>query len=95
MESLDKELTPTLCPCCGQPVDPAKLRETPNSARPVLLTMDEVAELLRVHKNTVANYIKDGRLAAVKMREGRTVLIDQRNALALLEPVKAGKDKTT
>lgn len=71
---------------------PGKGPDSPDPARPVLLTMDEAAQLLRVHKNSIMNYIKDGRLAAMKVRGGRLVLIDQRDVLALLEPVKPGKD---
>ena len=92
MESMEQELTPTVCPCCGQAMDSAKVGVIPDAARSVLLTMDEVAVLLRVHKNTVANHIKAGRLAAVKVREGRTVLIYLRDAMALLEPIKARKE---
>jgi excisionase family DNA binding protein len=57
------------------------------AATPVFLTMDEAAHLLRVHKNTIANQIKAGRLPAMKMRGGRTVLLDQSDVLALLEPI--------
>ena len=80
------------CPAAPEretpPPFPAALPSDPvPDPAPVFLTMDEAAQLLRVHKSTIANQIKAGRLPAMKMRGGRTVLLNQRDVLALLEPI--------
>ena len=54
---------------------------------PVYLTMDEAAKLLRVSKDTIRNRIRAGVLPALRLKGGQTVLIDQRDVLALLEPI--------
>jgi len=48
-------------------------------------TPAEVAELARVHRSTILNYIASGRLYAVKLSE-RTYRIPARAVLRLLEP---------
>ncbi len=49
---------------------------------PLLLTVDEVAELWRVNRRTVANYINDGKLAATK--PARSWRINREDALAFV-----------
>ena len=57
---------------------------------PVYLTMDEAARLIRVCKGTIRNRIKSGKLPAKRLRDGQTVLVDQRDVLALLEDIRPG-----
>jgi excisionase family DNA binding protein len=45
----------------------------------------EVAELAGVHPTTILNYIRDGKLYAVKLSE-RTYRIPMRSVLKLLDP---------
>jgi excisionase family DNA binding protein len=45
----------------------------------------EVAEMAAVHPSTILNYIKDGRLYAVRLSE-RTIRIPARAVLKLLAP---------
>lgn len=45
----------------------------------------EVAELARLHPTTILNYIRDGRLYAVKLSE-RTYRIPARSVRTLLDP---------
>ena len=54
---------------------------------PTFLTMDEAAKIIRVSKDTIRNRIRAGLLPALRLKGGQTVLIDQRDVLALLEPV--------
>ena len=52
---------------------------------PTYLTVQEVADLLRLHPRTVRNWIRDGRLKAKKITAStKGLLIDQRDALGLL-----------
>ena len=60
------------------------------AAVPVLVTMDEAAKLIRVSKGTIRNRIRSGELPAKRLRGGQTVLIDQRDVLALLEDIPPG-----
>lgn len=57
---------------------------------PEFLTQSEAAALLRVHINTISNKIKSGELPALRMKGGRSLLLDRRDVLALLEPVEVG-----
>jgi excisionase family DNA binding protein len=64
-------------------------------ARSVTLQLDkafyapkEVAELVGVHPTTILNYIRDGKLYAVKLSE-RTYRIPLRSVLKLLDPESA------
>ena len=50
------------------------------------LTPQEVAELLGVSRRTITNWIKTGKLPALKI--GRTVRIKREALLALSEPPK-------
>jgi excisionase family DNA binding protein len=56
---------------------------------PVFLTLDQAAALLQCHKNTIRNQIDAGRLPAKRLRGGRSVLVDRRDVLALLEDIPA------
>jgi excisionase family DNA binding protein len=50
---------------------------------PLLLTTEEVADLLRVHINTVKTMVRAGKLPAVKV--GRAWRIKRSDVLALLD----------
>ena len=56
-------------------------------AAPALITMDEAAQLIRVSKGTIRNYIKAGKLPAKRLNGGQKVLIERRDVLALLEDI--------
>ncbi len=57
-------------------------------AKNELLTTDEVAERLRVSKQTIRNMIDRGELRAVKVgRQYRVVSADVDNLLSVLSPV--------
>lgn len=43
------------------------------------LTVEQVAELLQVHWQTVLNYIKNGKLRAVKLGKGYRINKDELN----------------
>ena len=58
--------------------------------RPVFVTMDEAAEMLRVSKATIRRRIRDGELPAKRLRGGQTVLIEQQHVLSLLEDIPPG-----
>ena len=62
------------------------------SANPVFLTMDQAAQLLHVSKQTIRRRIRDGELPAKRLRGGQTVLIDQKDVLALLEDIIPGTE---
>ena len=52
---------------------------------PTYLTVQEVADLLRLHPRTIRNWIRDGRLKAKKIATStKGLLVDQRDALGLL-----------
>lgn len=76
------------------PASPA-IQELPTAAepapsRPVFVTMDEAAEMLRVSKATIRRRIREGELPAKRLRGGQTVLIEQQHVLALLEDIPPG-----
>lgn len=56
-------------------------------ARPDILGVDEAAELLDVHSQTVRNYIRSGKLPAYRLAGERYIRILRRDLLALLERV--------
>ena len=60
--------------------------------RPVFVTMDEAAAMLRVSKRTIRRRIIDGDLPAKRLRGGQTVLIEQQDVLALLEDITPGTE---
>lgn len=64
--------------------------DTSPDSLPMYLTMDEAALLIRVSKGTIRNLIKSGQLPAKRLRGGRTVLVDRRDVLALLEDIRPG-----
>ncbi len=64
---------------------------TPNAST-VFLTMDQAAELIHVSKQTIRRRIRSGELPAKRLKGGQTVLIDQRDVLALLEDIVPGTD---
>jgi excisionase family DNA binding protein len=61
-------------------------------AYPVFLTMDQAAELIHVSKQTIRRRIRSGELPAKRLRGGQTVLIDQKDVLALLEDIVPGTE---
>ena len=64
----------------------------PVSALPIFVTMDQAAEMIHVSKATIRRRIQSGELPAFRLRGGQTVLIDQKDVLALLEPIKPGTE---
>lgn len=56
-------------------------------AQPDLLSVDEAAELLGVHSQTVRNYVRSGKLPAYRLAGERYLRIFRRDLLALLERV--------
>ena len=62
------------------------------SAHPVFVTMDQAAQLIHVSKQTIRRRIRDGELPAKRLRGGQTVLIDQKDVLALLDDIVPGTD---
>ena len=62
----------------------------PAPSRPVFVTMDEAAEMLRVSKATIRRRIREGELPAKRLRGGQTVLIEQQHVLSLLEDIPPG-----
>lgn len=49
------------------------MKDAPEGLEPVGLTLKEAADLLRVHENTLAKLLQDGRVRGVKIgREWRT-----------------------
>lgn len=59
-----------------------------------ILGVDEAAELLSVHSQTVRNYIRDGKLPAYRLAGERYIRILRKDLLALLErvPTDAAED---
>ena len=55
---------------------------------PELLTLDETAELLRVSTRTVHEWIKIGRLPAVRLPGSRKVLVPREGVAAALQPYR-------
>ena len=72
---------------------PTTASSTATSAvHPVFVTMDQAAQLIHVSKQTIRRRIRDGELPAKRLRGGQTVLIDQKDVLALLEDIVPGTD---
>ena len=59
---------------------------------PNYLTVDEAAALLRANPATIRNRIRRGELPAKRLKGGKTILLDQRDVLALLEDAREGLD---
>ncbi len=47
----------------------------------MVLTVDECAKLLKVHKNTIYNWINEGRLKTLPRRKGGKILIIESSIL--------------
>lgn len=63
-------------------VSPASSRE--------LFTVDQAAELLGLHHQTLRGYIKNGKLPAYRLAGEKVLRIKRENLMALLEPVPVG-----
>jgi excisionase family DNA binding protein len=62
------------------------------AAHPVFVTMEQAAEMIQVSKQTIRRRIRSGELPAKRLKGGQTVLIDQKDVLALLEDIVPGTD---
>lgn len=60
-----------------------------NSTSNDLLTIKETAELLKLHENTIRNFILRGTLKAERI--GRSIRIQKANVDALLTPFNGGE----
>ena len=56
------------------------------------MTMEQAAQILHVSKQTIRRRIRDGELPAKRLQGGQTVLIDQKDVLALLEDIIPGTE---
>lgn len=83
-----QELPPASVPFL--PTEGSALAPGSGSSIPVFLTIEDAAKLLHVSKGTIRNRIRSGALPAKRLRGGQTVLIDQRDVLALLEDIPPG-----
>lgn len=67
--------------------------QVPGTApHPVFVTMEQAAQILHVSKQTIRRRIREGELPAKRLKGGQTVLIDQKDVLALLEDIIPGTD---
>lgn len=68
--------------------------EKGTQAQPDILSVDEAAEELNVHSQTVRNYVRNGKLPAYRLGGERYIRILRRDLLALLErvPTEAPED---
>lgn len=74
-------------PASGEPPSPAAI--SPASSRE-LFTVDQAAEFLGLHHQTLRGYIKSGKLPAYRLAGEKVLRIKREDLLALLEPVTAG-----
>ena len=74
------------------PAPPPAPEAAPAASVPVLVTMDQAAAMIHVSKTTIRRRIQSGELPAMRLRGGQTVLIDQKDVLALLEPIPPGTE---
>ena len=81
-----------ICPTSPELQNLPPVPATSAATNPVFLTMDQAAQLLHVSKQTIRRRIRDGELPAKRLRGGQTVLIDQKDVLALLEDIIPGTD---
>lgn len=65
------------------------VRETPGHAREIL-TVEQAADLMQVHRITVYRYIREGRLPAVKL--GKIYRLFSRDVEAFLEAMRHHPD---
>lgn len=72
------------------PLEPAGPRPPAGAAArmPELLSVDDAAEFLGVHAQTVRNYIRSGKLPAYRLAGERFIRVLRRDLLALLERVQ-------
>ena len=56
---------------------------------PEFLTVEEVAQILRVHPRTIRNRIREGLLPAKQMKGGKSKLVAKADALAQLEDTQS------
>ena len=80
------DLTARICAAADTEADPMF------EDLPELLTLTEVAKLLRVSPRTIHGWIKDGTLPAVRLPGTRKVLIPRAGVVAALQPYP-GDDK--
>lgn len=69
--------------------DGAEPRSTASSAQPDILSVDQAAEFLDVHTQTIRNYIRSGKLPAYRLAGERYIRILRKDLLGLLERVPA------
>jgi excisionase family DNA binding protein len=55
-----------------------------------LLTVDQAADFLGVHHQTLRGYIKSGKLPAYRLAGEKVLRIKRDDLIALLEPVAVG-----
>ncbi len=68
---------------------PAPAAASPASSRE-LLTVDQAAEFLGIHHQTLRGYIKSGKLPAYRLAGEKVLRIKRDDLMALLEPVAVG-----
>jgi len=68
---------------------PALAAASPTSSRE-LLTVDQAAEFLGVHHQTLRGYIKSGKLPAYRLAGEKVLRIKRDDLMSLLEPVAVG-----
>lgn len=68
-------------------------REAPTQSD--ILSVDESAELLNVHSQTVRNYVRNGKLPAYRLAGERYIRILRRDLLSLLERVRTEAPEDT
>jgi excisionase family DNA binding protein len=71
----------------GEPMSPAAAATTPSRE---LFTVDQAAEFLGIHHQTLRGYIKTGKLPAYRLAGEKVLRIKRDDLIALLEPVAVG-----
>ena len=85
--------SPTLDSLPASAIVPITPYQVPGTApHPVFVTMEQAAQMLHISKQTIRRRIRDGELPAKRLKGGQTVLIDQKDVLALLEDIVPGTD---
>ena len=83
----------TICPASPALESlPAQAQVPGTAPHPVFVTMEQAAQILHVSKQTIRRRIREGELPAKRLKGGQTVLIDQKDVLALLEDIIPGTD---
>lgn len=70
--------------------DPENARSSPGISARELFTVDQAAEFLGVHHQTLRGYIKNGKLQAYRLAGEKVLRIKRDDLMALLEPVAVG-----